>query len=436
MGKRARSTVRREAELAREEATSVQRVLPMVEVLVKAGQALHELVVSTGMQVLEALLEDDRVALCGPRGKHQGERKAYRHGKDRGMLVLGGRKVSVRKPRVRSIAGEEMSLPSWDELAAEDPLQRRVLEQMLVGVSTRQYERSLEDLPAPLRSVASRKSSVSRRFVARTRAQVDEFLCRSVEGLDLPVLMFDGTAMGDHVLIVALGIDTEGCKHILGVREGTTESFEVCRSLLRELIERGLVVERPRLVVIDGSKGLDKALRLVFGRWIRIQRCQVHKLRNVREHLPKSRWPWVREKLRQAWLRSSSAEEAKSRLLHLAASLEVEYPSAAGSIREGIDETLTLNELELPVEALYRTLRSTNPIENLQGRIQGTARRVKRWRSGSMVLRWAVSGMMEAEKSFRRIRGYRYLTHLDLALRNAIREETVSESSDKDRRIA
>ena len=423
MGKNGRSGKGKTAESEQRKLVGSQRTLPLVDVLVGATEGLYELIVDTGLQVLAALLEDDRTALCGPRSKPSEERHAYRHGFDRGQLVLGGRKVSVPKPRVRTKDGEEISLTAWEELAAEDPLRRRVVEQMLIGVSTRKYERSLEDLPVPLRSVASKKSSVSRRFVAKTQEQVGEFLGRCLEDLDLPILMIDGTAMGDSILIVAVGIDADGKKHVLGVREGTTESFETCRSLLRDLIERGLSVERARLAVIDGSKGLDKALRRVFGGWIQIQRCQVHKMRNVQEHLPKTHWPFARERLRQAWLRSDSYEQAHKRLLDLAASLDDQHPGAAASIREGLTETLTLLKLGIQPGPLFRTLRSTNIIENLQGTLKATARRVKRWRGGAMVLRWAVSGIMEAEAKFRRVRGHKDIPYLVSALQGALQED-------------
>lgn len=433
MGKRGRTAAKKEAPKLR--AVGQRRVLPMVEVLVEADQALHDLVVDTGMQVVAALLEEDRVAICGPRSQPQADRRAYRYGFDRGQLVLGGRKVSVAKPRCRSVDGEEVALPSWEVLAAEDALRRRVIEQMLIGVSTRKYERSLEELPGAMKSVASKKSSVSRRFVARTAKEVEQFLGRSLEGLSLPVLMFDGTELGGHLMIVAMGIDADGKKHVLGVREGTTESAEVCKSLLRELIDRGLVVEQARLLVIDGSKGLYKALKTVFGRWGHIQRCQIHKMRNVQEHLPKSRWPWVRQRLRQAWLRSDSDQQAEKRLLDLAKSLDEEYPGAAASIREGLAETLTLLRLGLPADdPLYRTLRSTNPIENLQGLLQATARRVKRWRGGSMVLRWAVGGILEAEKKFRRVKGFRAIPRLIEALEDAsedLNETTIDKTARK-----
>jgi transposase-like protein len=269
--------------------------------------------------------------------------------------------------------------------------------------------------------------------VARTRAQIDAFLSRPLGDLDLPVLMLDGTTLGRHLLIVALGIDREGNKHVLGVVEGTTESAAVCRGLLRRLIDRGLPVERRRLVVLDGSKGLAKAVQTTFGKWAVVQRCRVHKSRNILEHLPKHLRPWFQVRLRKIW-KLEKADDAKRELLALAKELEREYPGAAGSLREGLEETLTVNRLGLS-GALLRSLRSTNPIENLpalgrhrQGRMKDTARNVKRWRNGSMVLRWAVTGLMEAETRFRRVRGYRDLDQLEAGLKRLIQVELDKEA--------
>ena len=327
--------------------------------------------------------------------------------------MLGGRKVRVKKLRVRSAEGGEMALPTWEDITREDPLEERAVEQMLVGVSTRRYARSLEPLPSGVESRAVSRSSVSRRFVARTAQKVEEFLSRPLE-VDLPVVMIDGTALGEHVLVVALGIDREGHKHVLGVVEGSTESHGVCQALLRDLIERGLVVERARLFVIDGGKGIRKAIRETFAQWALIQRCQVHKLRNVLDHLPGSKRAVVGAALRKAWSADSVAE-GRQQLDALAGRLEVQHPGAVASLREGLDETLTLLALGAK-GALYRTLCSTNPIENLQGALKRVAKRVKRWRGGSMALRWAATALMDAEKRFRRIRGHRELAALNASL--------------------
>jgi transposase-like protein len=263
------------------------------------------------------MLEEDRERLCGARYARPADRQAYRHGLESGRLTLGGRQVRLSKPRVRSVDGRELSLPTWEAYRDEDPLGERAVEQILCGVSTRKYDRSLEPLEGEREAVGTSKSSVSRRFVARTRRQVEAFLSRPLQDLDLPVLMFDGVEMGRHLLIVALGIARDGHKHVLGLVEGSTESSEVCRRLLRQLIARGLRVERRRVIVIDGSKGLTKAIRKTFGHWYVLQRCRVHKMRNVTDHLPKHLRPWFQAKIRKAW-KIASADQAKGKLLALA----------------------------------------------------------------------------------------------------------------------
>lgn len=391
-----------------------QRRVGLREILVGTRACLREVALSSGLQVLASMLEEDRERLCGPRSQPSEQRRAYRHGHDEAPVVLGGRKVRVTKPRARSVEGQEMELPTWRQMSEEDPLDERVVEQMLVGVSTRGYARSLEPTTEKLESVGVSRSSVSRRFVARTAREVEAFLGRDLSGLDLPVVMVDGTVLGEQVLVTALGIDTTGKKQVLGVREGSTESEEVCAELLRGLIERGLKVERARLFVIDGGKGIRKAVRAVFGAWALIQRCRIHKMRNVVEHLPENKRVWVRSQLRRAWA-SESASRAGRKLRSLAKQLEGSHPGAAASVREGLEETLTLLELGVGGR-LCETLCSTNPIENLQGLLKKVARNVKRWRGGSMALRWGVTGLMEAEKRFRRVRGYREMPQLLAAL--------------------
>lgn len=389
--------------------------------LVATKLSLYDLAMQAGLRTLTAMLEEDRERLCGPKHKPERERRYSRYGYDRdSAVVLGGRKVSVTKPRVRDVeVGREVALPTWGLVTDEDPLERRALEQMLVGVSTRQYPRSLEPLPKGMESLSVSRSSVSRRFVSRTAAEVDAYLSRSLEGLDIPVVMIDGTGLGEHTLVVALGIDVQGRKHVLGARLGSTENETLGRELLSSLVERGLSLERARLFVIDGSKGLRKAIRGVFGEWALVQRCTVHKLRNVLDHLPEVDKVWVRTSLRRAWQSSDQAGAQRS-LRNLAQQLEKRHPDAAASLREGLEETTTLLRLGVSSTAsLYRTLCSTNAIENLQGLMKRAARNVKRWRDGAMVQRWAVAGLMEAEKRFRRIRGYEDLGKLVGALEAA-----------------
>ncbi len=370
----------------------------------------------SGLTILAALLEQDREQIVGPKRLWSDAREAYRYGYDEGAVVMGGRKVRVRKPRVRSaVGGGEIVLPSWEWATQQDPLDQRTMQQMLVGVSTRSYAKSLEPPPPGVEhSVGVSRSSVSRRFVAQTKAKVDGFLSRSLTDLDVRVVMIDGTWLGEHLMLVVLGIDAKGEKHVLGVREGTTENEGVCSSLLSELIERGLPVEQARLFVIDGGKGIRKAIRSVFGVWALIQRCQVHKLRNVLQHLPDQQHASVRAAMRGAW--SSETEAAAKRKLNtLARQIETRWPSAAASLREGLDETLTVLSLGT-TGALYRTLRSTNPIENLQSLFKRVCRRVTRWQNGTMARRWAVTGLLDAAKRFRCIRGHADLRRLTAAL--------------------
>lgn len=405
-----------------------QRVLPVLEVIVALKDGLRDLVVTSGMQVLEALLEQDREMLCGPKRKQQSEREAYRYGYDHGQLVMGGRKVAVSKPRVRRVGGGEVVLPTWDAFRRTDPLEERVIEQALCGVSTRKYERSLEPLDRDRTPIGVKRSSVSRRFIAATSEKVKSFLTRPLDELDLPVIMIDGLHVGEQVILGVIGIDTGGRKHVLGVCDGPSESESVCRGLLRGLIERGLVVDRARLFVIDGSAGLRKAIRQTFGSWALIQRCQLHKMRNVLEHLPDRKREWVRTRLRKAW-ESSSTEKAKTALENLARSLG-DHPSAAASIREGLDDTLTLMRLGV-TGVLYRILRTTNPVENLQSSVRRVTRNVKRWRNGVMAVRWVATALLEAEGRFRRIKGATDMPRLVKAL-----DRTVGASSRDVQKIA
>jgi putative transposase len=384
--------------------------LPGLEAM-RAG--LHALVVTAGLEMLGALLERDREALCGPRYQHEAERPATRAGHARGELAFGGRRVAVQRPRVRA-DGREVPLPAWQALAAHDPLPERAVEQMLVGVSTREYGRSLEKAPPGVEMRGDSRSAVSRRFVAATEARVQEALHASLAQLALCVLMIDGLVVDEHTMLIALGIDEQGHKHILGLHEGATENEASCLALLANLEERGLKLDRPLLIVIDGSPALRSAVRKKFGRKALVQRCQVHKVRNVLDHLPERERARVRAAMQTAY--QSTSEERARRLLHaLARQLEVKHPSAAASLREGLDETLTVLRLGLD-GSLLRTLATTNPIENLNGLVRRRTRRVKRWRSGTMIERWLVAALDDARRGFRRVRGYEQIPALLTAL--------------------
>ncbi|HKY35099.1 MAG TPA: IS256 family transposase [Polyangiaceae bacterium] len=376
---------------------------------------LRAFVVDAGMAALAELLESERTVACGPRHARQKDRQAYRAGHAPGELVMGGRRLSVNRPRARTVAGEEVELPSWRFFSAEDPLTERAMEQMIVGVSTRKYARSLEPASPNVKTRGMSKSAVSRHFVAKTEAQMDEWLGRDLSDISLAALMIDGVHVDDHVLLVALGIDVDGNKHVLGVREGATENSTSCTELLADLVERNLRTDYTILAVLDGAKALAKAVRAVWGKRVLIQRCQVHKLRNVTDQLPESMRPSVKKTMQQAY-RARNAKTAKRLLANLLQRLRAEHPGAAGSLEEGLDETLTVMGFNLP-EWLERTLATTNAIENLIGSFRNLSSRVRRWRDGKMILRWAATALVEASKQFRRLRGHAGMNKLVAALR-------------------
>ena len=390
------------------------RSLPLVECLVDTKAELFELMVRSGLRVLDAMLEEDRTTLCGPRYAHQPACAATRAGAVPSAVVLGGRKVAVRRPRVRA-EGREVPLPTFQAFAHADPLNRRVVEQMLVGVSTRQYARSLEPVPAEVVSRGTSKSSVSRRFVAKTTAQLRAWQSAPLDGLDLVALIIDGVHIGEHCLVVALGIAADGQKHALGLWEGATENAALCQSLLANLQSRGLRTDRSVLVILDGAQALHKATRAVFGEAALIQRCQVHKLRNILDHLPERQRPAVQAVVRRAY-HASDVQTATRLLTDLARRLDDEYPSAAGSVREGLEETLTVLTLHLSTR-LQRSLATTNAAESLLSRTRHVKRNVKRWRGGQMMLRWVAAGVLEAVKGFRRLKGCGDMPRLVTALR-------------------
>jgi transposase-like protein len=328
---------------------------------------------------------------------------------------MGGRRVTVRRPRVRAEGGGELRLPSWEALSCEDPLAERAVEQMLVGVSTRKYGRSLEPVPQGIVARGTSKSAVSRRFVQATRKQIDELLVRDLSTLDLVAIMIDGICIDDHVMLVALGIETTGKKHVLGVREGATENAASCKALLADLVDRGVPANRSILAVIDGGKALAKSLRAVFGRYAVIQRCQAHKVRNVIEQLPEGVRDAVRAALRQAY-RAGEQKTAKRLLTNLERRLRDDHPGAAASLAEGLDETITIKEYKLP-EWLERTLSTTNAIENVMGSVRQLTGRVKRWKNGAMIVRWTATALLEAERRFHRVRDHVGLKKLAVALR-------------------
>lgn len=379
-----------------------------------AREALWDTVVLSGFAFVEEELEAERTALCGRRYAHQEQRQAVRAGHVPSSLVLGGRRIDIRRPRARSGEGHELSLPSWRAWSSRDPLDERAFEQMVLGVSTRRYARSLEPLPQEVTVHGISKSAVSERFVVGTQRRLAELMRRDLSGLKLVVVLIDGVHFADHVVLAAVGIDVNGTKHPLGLREGATENAAACRELLADLIERGLNPNRAILVVIDGAKAWRRAVIDTFGERAVLQRCHAHKKRNVTDALPERMRAWVRSTMNQAYT-IRDPKRARRLLENLAHKLESAHPGAAASLREGLEETLTVMRLRLP-ESLERVLSSTNLIENLFSCVREIGRRVKRWQGGTMILRWTAAGVLEAERHFRKVAGYRALPKLVAAL--------------------
>jgi transposase-like protein len=409
---------------------SVQIPLPMQEILADVRHAFLGLCIDTGCQVLAKMMEMDRQALCGPKGVPDTSRRAVRGGHTRSQVVVGGQRMAIKRPRARGVDSGELKLPSFAWAAAADPLNAATLSAIAGGVSTRRYAATQGELPPPHEAIADSKSAVSRRFVALSKAQLEQWTARRLDELDLPVVMIDGMHLGEHVTLIALGIDAQGNKHVLGLHEGSTEATRVVRKLLSDLLGRGLDGQRMRLWVIDGGKALRKAIVEVFGVTALIQRCQEHKRRNVIEHLPEAMHASVSRALRDAW-KVKDAALAKRQLLRLVSSLQADHPGAAASLSEGLQETLTVQQLGI-AGALYRTLRTTNPIENLNSSVAHYSRNVKRWRNGEMIMRWVAGALEDAGGRFRKLKGHSAMK----TLLDALQRRAPSDLDDADRKAA
>jgi len=380
--------------------------------------SFERLCLAAGVETLCQLMEADAAAVCGPRHGRGSGRRGQRWGRTTGPIGFHGGKVPVTRPRVRARGGEELALPSWEAAVTEDWLGRWAMNLMLIGVTTRRFGRAVRlpegDVPAGSGSGVS-KSAASRRFVALSAERLEAWLAEDLSGLDLLAVQIDGIHLAEDLLLVAaVGIDGEGTKHPLGLVEGATENVAVVQALLDDLVQRGLDPAVPRLFIIDGAKALSKAIRRTFGRATPIQRCQVHKARNIVDRLPKHLHASTRRALRQAW-ELDDAEKAEKLLRNLARTLEREAPGVAGAILEGLDEILTVVRLGLPME-LRRSLACTNIIENIMGSVRRVCRNVKRWRDASMALRWTAAAMLEAAKGFRRLKAKSQLPQLRAAL--------------------
>jgi transposase-like protein len=392
----------------------------LTELVGEVQEGLLALAVGTGLQVLTALMEADVTARCGVKGRHDATRMATRHGHGAGSVTLGGRRVPVVRPRMRASDGSgELPVPAYELFSRTEVLGRMAMERMLAGLSARRYRVGLEPVGTRVeRSArATSKSAVSRRFVTATETALAELLAADLSGLDLVALMVDGVHFGEHCCVVALGIDIDGVKHPLSLVEGSTENATLVTELLVGLRERGLDVTRPILVVIDGSKALRRAVVDVFDHPV-IQRCQLHKIRNVQDRLPQKLRSVVAKRMRTAY-HAQTPLAAQAQLESLAGELDRTHPSAAASLREGLTDTLTVLRLGV-APTLARTLRSTNCVESMIEICRDHARNVKRWRDGQMALRWCAAGMVEAATQFRRVNGHLHLRALRTALQRQV----------------
>jgi putative transposase len=402
--------------------------LAMSDIAGAAREGLLAMSVAAGLAVMQTVFEAEITEACGLKGKHNPDRVAVRHGAENGSVTLGGRRVSVTRPRARTTDGHEVPLTSYAHFAAEDLLTQVVMERMLAGVATRRHARTAEPVGEQVTGTAksTSKSAISRRFVRHTETALAELMARDLSDEDIKVLMLDGEHLAERCVVVALAITADGTKKPVGLLDGSTENKTVVRALLADLVDRGLKFDDGLLVVIDGAKALAAAAREVFGAKALTQRCTLHKRRNIAEHLPDKDKDWVDAKLVKAF-GHPDPEQGLRNAKQLAAQLDKSYPGAAASLREGLDEMFTVARLGIDGR-LAKTLTTSNPVESMISIARTTNRNVTRWRDGHMVLRWTAAGMLNAERSFRRIKGHKQMPQLVAALHRHAHPETSADT--------
>jgi len=397
---------------------AVRLPLPLVEVWEELQPEVEHLTGLAGLKIIRAVIEDEVMRRVGPRHQPDAASSCLRWGQQSGYVVFAGQKVAVQHPRVRTRHGEEVHLDSYARLQHDGRRQRAVREGIVAGLTSRNYRRAVQSV---LDGYGIEKSSVSRQFVQASAAQLKKLYEKKLDGLDLVAILIDGIHLGKQVLVVALGIESSGKKQVLGLWQGATENTTVVKELLEDLVARGLNPERRYLFVIDGAKALRAGIERVFGGRAEVQRCQIHKRRNVKEHLPKSAQGDTDRRIRNAYAMTGYAE-AKAELGKIFRQLERINPSAAHSLEEGLEETLTVHRLGVGT-LLRQTLASSNPIESCLSTVERVARNVKRWRAGDHALRWTATGLLEAEKKFRKVKGYRELEHLQRKLNPSLTQQ-------------
>lgn len=391
---------------------SIELPVSVAEIIEGVSQEAEQLAGQAGLLIMKAVMDAEVASLAGPKGRHDPRRTATRWTTQRGYVVLAGKKVPVTKPRVRTMTGCEVNLRSYRRFQSAPRRQASIYRKLIHGISTRKYEKAIEDFTE---GYGISKSAVSRELKEATRGALQTLCERRIEELGpMAVLMIDGKQLHGECVVTALGVDFKGQKHILGLAQGATENSVVVQQLLDDLVERGLDATQAMLIVLDGSKALRKAVRKTFGDRSPVQRCQLHKRRNVTDLLPPEYQRSAEQRMKAAY-GMKDYEQAKAQLEKTAEWLEGINPTAAASLREGLEETLTLHRLGIP-DLLRKSLQSTNLIESALSVASDVADKVKRWRAGDMRLRWIAAGLLAAEQRFRRVRGHKLMSKLLAAL--------------------
>jgi putative transposase len=410
--------------LATEQNPNIQMVLPLAEIVSLLQQGVGNLLRQTGLELMHLVMDEEVKSLAGERHQQHEGRRAHRWGKEDGYCVVDGQKVPIRRTRLRSPDQREQRLGSYELFQRSGPMQAGVWDKMMRGLSTRNYGAVVKDFH---NSYGIEKSAVSENFIEASREKVKELMERPLGELKLCAVLIDGTPFKDRQIIVALGIGCDGTKTVLGIREGATENMAVVNALLSELVERGLDFSTPRLYILDGGKALHAAVRRHAGEAAFIQRCQVHKKRNVVDHLPEEHKADVKKKLQNAYAMVDYTE-AKRALERLHRELMDLNPSAARSLEEGMEETLTVHKLRIPTQ-LRRTLCCTNVIESAFSIVDTVCRNVKRWRPGDQIERWVGSGLWVAERQFRKVIGHRQIPLLLASMANAVAKKPIAKGA-------
>jgi putative transposase len=386
---------------------AVQMVLPMAEMVGWLRKGVGELVRQAGLQLMDLLMQEEVRELVGERSQRQAERSANRWGSEQGYCVVMGQKVPVKRPRVRTTDDQEVRLGSYEMFHRGEPLTETVWEKLMLGLSTRKYGQAVRQFSE---AYGLEKSAISEHFIEASRAKLKDMMESRLDKTRLCALLIDATPFEGQQMVVALGIGQDGRKTILGIRQGATENATVVGELLGDLVSRGLDFTEPRLYVLDGGKALTAAVKRYAGESAVIQRCQVHKRRNVVDHLTDEQKPGIAKRLHAAYALEDYAT-AKQALNKLHRELMDLNPSAARSLGEGMEETLTVHRLHIPMQ-LRKTLASTNVIESAFSTVERVCRNVKRWHDGDHRERWVGSGLLVAQKQFRRIIGYKQIPAL------------------------